>query len=79
MQTKSATKVDTVIGRNIRKLRLEADLSQTDLAKLVGVSFQQIQKYENGSNRIAASRLLKLAKALDQPITAFLPEEKLAA
>lgn len=46
-------------------------MSQTKLANYLGVSFQQIQKYENGTNRIAAGRLEQISKALDAPLTFF--------
>ena len=49
-------------------------LSQTALAERVGVSFQQVQKYESGRNRISASRLHGLAQALGAPIQAFFPQ-----
>jgi transcriptional regulator with XRE-family HTH domain len=49
-------------------------LSQENLAESLGVTFQQLQKYERGANRISASRLHQLAKALDVPITYFFEE-----
>lgn len=54
--------LDRHIGERLRGLRLRADMSQERLGKLVGVSFQQIQKYESGTNRIAVSCLLKIAR-----------------
>ena len=62
---------DTEIGRRIRALRLERGLSQTDLGTLLDVTFQQVQKYEKGVNRVAAGRLQRVAKALEVPITFF--------
>lgn len=62
---------DIAIGKRLRQARLKAEMSQTDLAKLSGVTFQQIQKYEKGKNRIAASRLLQFAKILNRPIEWF--------
>jgi transcriptional regulator with XRE-family HTH domain len=62
---------DAEIGRRIRALRLERGLSQTELGNLLGVTFQQIQKYEKGANRVAAGRLQRVAEALDVPITFF--------
>jgi transcriptional regulator with XRE-family HTH domain len=73
MNERSASRVDTFIGRRIRDLRLDAGLSQTSIAKALGISFQQIQKYENGTNRISASRLYKLANHLDVSLTEFFP------
>jgi transcriptional regulator with XRE-family HTH domain len=62
---------DGEIGRRMRALRLERGLSQTDLGKQLGVTFQQIQKYEKGANRVAAGRLQRVAEALGVPITFF--------
>src|ERR1041384_6541210 len=60
--------VDTLVGRNIRVLRQHRGLSQTDLANKVGVTFQQVQKYENGSNRVGSGGLYKNATVLKVPI-----------
>lgn len=49
--------VERAIGLRIKMLRSQKDMTQTDLAKLLGVKFQQVQKYENGTNRVSASRL----------------------
>lgn len=59
------------LGEKIKQLRLTNNLSQAELGKRVGVSYTQIQKYENGSNCILASRLYDLAKALSVDITNF--------
>jgi transcriptional regulator with XRE-family HTH domain len=64
MATKSANPVDRHVGARIRMQRMVRGLSQTDLGDAVGVSFQQVQKYENGANRVSASRLQQIAKAL---------------
>lgn len=61
---KSATPVDRYIGRRIRECRRHRGLSQTALAQRVGVSWQQIQKYEDATSRVSASRLYDIAKAL---------------
>jgi len=66
-----ANSVDERIGKRVRSRRLELDLSQERLAELVGVTFQQIQKYENGVNRIAASRLWDMARALGVQVSYF--------
>ncbi len=63
--------LDTLIGHNIKNIRLLAGMSQKDLALLVGLSFQQIQKYENGNNRILCSRLYAIAQALSVDIEKF--------
>jgi transcriptional regulator with XRE-family HTH domain len=62
---------DAEIGKRIRALRLERELSQTELGNLIGVTFQQVQKYEKGMNRVAAGRLQRLAEVLKVPITFF--------
>jgi transcriptional regulator with XRE-family HTH domain len=61
--------VDTLVGRNIRICRLQRGLTQTTLGHHLGVTFQQIQKYENGANRVGASRLSQISGALDVPLT----------
>ena len=52
-------------------LREDRGISQTELGRKIGVTFQQIQKYENGKNRVGSGRLFKIASVLDVPITAF--------
>ncbi len=76
--TKKVVAVDRVIGRRIRLRRRELGLSQTELARELGVTFQQVQKYENGSNRIAAVRLFGIARALCVSILTFFPEDDAA-
>lgn len=63
--------VDLHVGARIRFKRKIAGISQIDLAAAIGVTFQQIQKYELGSNRISASSLYAAAAALKAPITWF--------
>jgi transcriptional regulator with XRE-family HTH domain len=65
---------DRKIGQRIRALRLERGISQTELGNLIGVTFQQIQKYEKGANRVAAGRLHRIAETLRVPITFFYAE-----
>ena len=55
---------DIALGNRLRQLRLAAGMSQTKLGNALGVSFQQVQKYENGTNAIASSHIAKLCKAL---------------
>ena len=62
---------DVEIGRKIRALRLQRGLSQTSLADGIGLTFQQVQKYEKGTNRVSAGRLQKIADMLDTPVTFF--------
>lgn len=63
--------VDKLVGRNIRVLRLAKGLSQTELADELGVTFQQVQKYEKGTNRIGASRLQQISHILQVPVAFF--------
>jgi transcriptional regulator with XRE-family HTH domain len=62
---KSAQPADAYIGARIRLRRRLAGMSQTELGRRVGVKSQQVQKYEKGSNRIGASRLLRICAALE--------------
>jgi transcriptional regulator with XRE-family HTH domain len=62
---------DAEVGRRVRARRLECDISQTELAGRIGVTFQQVQKYEKGVNRIGAGRLQRISEALEVPITFF--------
>ena len=63
--------VDSHVGARLRMLRRSAKLSQTELATSLGITFQQIQKYERGSNRISASKLFDAAQLLNAPISSF--------
>lgn len=67
---------DDQVGERIRGHRQAMGLTQSDLARRSGVTFQQIQKYERGSNRVAASRLFSLSQALGVPMSALLGEEE---
>jgi len=61
--------VDRHVGQTVRKLRRRAGLSQPQLAQAMGVSFQQVQKYETGANRIGASGLFAIARRLSVPVS----------
>lgn len=65
--------VDKHVGGVIFARRTEIGLTQADLGAAVGVSFQQIQKYERGVNRVSASRLWLMAQTLDLPLRSFFP------
>ena len=62
---------DVEIGRKIRALRLERGLSQSKLADGIGLTFQQVQKYEMGTNRVSVGRLQRIADTLNIPVTFF--------
>jgi transcriptional regulator with XRE-family HTH domain len=63
--------IDLHLGKRLRRRRRLLGLTQQQLANVVGVRFQQIQKYECGANRISAARLWSLAEALEVPIGYF--------
>lgn len=63
--------VDVHVGKRLKQIRTLRRMSQTDVAKQLSLSFQQIQKYEIGSNRVAASRLFELSRILDVPTSYF--------
>src|SRR4051812_15994247 len=66
---------DADVGRKVRVRRIEQGLSQTQLGERCGVTFQQIQKYEKGVNRIGAGRLQRICEALDVPASYFMGGE----
>lgn len=63
--------VDVAVGSIVRVRRKELGISQADLGFALGITFQQVQKYERGVNRISASKLYAIAQVLDYPIEAF--------
>jgi transcriptional regulator with XRE-family HTH domain len=69
---KEPHEADIVLGRRLKSLRIRRGLSQTALGDLLGVSFQQIQKYERGTNRIRVSQLRQFAEALAVATTELL-------
>ena len=71
MTPKKPDPVDVEVGQRIRIQRLQSGLSQTSLADQLGVTFQQVQKYEKGVNRVGAGRLTKIAKVLGVPVGSF--------
>ena len=73
VRARSISPMDVHVGREIATRRKTLGLSQTDLARIAGVSFQQIRKYENGENRISATRLYAIAGALSLDLAAFFP------
>ncbi|MBP5856647.1 helix-turn-helix transcriptional regulator [Marivibrio halodurans] len=67
----AAHPTDIAVGRRVRELRVRAGLSQQALAERIGLSFQQVQKYEKGTNRMGASRLIQIAGVLNMPVEAL--------
>jgi transcriptional regulator with XRE-family HTH domain len=71
-RTDDSPGIDTIVGARVRLLRERRKMSQTALGDRIGVSFQQVQKYERGTNRISASALYQIARALEvQPADFF--------
>jgi transcriptional regulator with XRE-family HTH domain len=62
---------DGEIAMRVRALRLQRGLSQTEIGEVLGVTFQQVQKYERGTNRMSAGRLYRVAEVLDVPVSFF--------
>jgi transcriptional regulator with XRE-family HTH domain len=75
MSSRRPDSVDIHVGQTIRAHRLAAGLAQTDLAQKLGISFQQLQKYEKGMNRVGAGRLSRIARVLNIPVTKFFENE----
>ena len=63
--------IDIEIGKNLRRIRKQLKRSQKEIATILGITFQQIQKYENGRNRLSAGNLYILHKTLDIPLDDF--------
>lgn len=70
-EKRKANLVDIHVGERVAIYRRLASLSQEALGDAIGVTFQQVQKYENGANRIGASRLFAIAQTLDVPLHVF--------
>src|ERR1700710_1803567 len=70
-KAKSTTFHDVEVGQRIRARRMAKGMSQTELGALLGVTFQQVQKYEKGVNRVGAGRPGRVAEALDVPVSFF--------
>jgi transcriptional regulator with XRE-family HTH domain len=75
MSIKNPDQIDIYVGGRIRSLRNSKGLSQTALATNLGVTFQQVQKYEKGVNRVGAGRLSRIAALLDATVSEFYPPD----
>jgi transcriptional regulator with XRE-family HTH domain len=71
--------LDAALGDRIRRRRRELGMSQSALGAKLGITFQQVQKYENGTNRVSATMLVKLSDALGMPVTEILHEPEASA
>jgi transcriptional regulator with XRE-family HTH domain len=78
MSVKRPDPVDIEVGHRIRIERLARGLSQTALANQLGVTFQQVQKYEKGVNRVGAGRLTKIAEVLGIEVSTFFGAKDIA-
>lgn len=67
---------DITLGARIKEARRNILFSQPDLAKALGISFQQVQKYENGKNRVSVSRLVDICNALEVDISFFIGNDE---
>ena len=79
MPGKSASAIDRFVSEKVRARRKEIGMTQQALATSIGVTFQQLQKYEKGTNRISAGRLLAISRALRIPVARFFdgaPEDR---
>ncbi|MYZ49887.1 helix-turn-helix domain-containing protein [Propylenella binzhouense] len=76
--TRSPAPIDVHVGNQVRLRRKQLGITQEALGEAIGVTFQQVQKYERGVNRIGASRLQQIAAALDVPISHFFPKSDAA-
>jgi transcriptional regulator with XRE-family HTH domain len=77
--SKSPNNVDVAVGARVRFRRKQLGLSQGRLGEKLGITFQQIQKYEKGTNRVGASRLQAMASVLDVPVSYFFPDSGAAS
>ena len=72
--TRSAAPIDRYFGDRLRARRIMMKMSQGDLGKSLGVSFQQVQKYEKGANRLTAAMMVRVAEILDVDVAYFYDE-----
>lgn len=71
MSARGPTSIDQHVGARLRLRRTLLEMSQSELGEQLGVTFQQVQKYERGTNRIGASRLFHVAKVMQVPVAYF--------
>ena len=69
--SKRANPIDVHVGSRVRMRRMLAGMSQEGLGEALGITFQQVQKYEKGTNRVSASRLQQISRVLDVPTSFF--------
>lgn len=66
--------VDVHVGKRVQQRRALLGMTQTALGRALGITFQQVQKYERGANRLSASKLFEIARVLDVPVSYFFDE-----
>lgn len=71
MSARGPTSIDQHVGARLRLRRSLLEMSQSELGEKLGVTFQQVQKYERGTNRIGASRLFHVARVMEVPVSYF--------
>jgi transcriptional regulator with XRE-family HTH domain len=71
MSARGPTSIDQHVGARLRLRRSMLDMSQSELGNQLGVTFQQVQKYERGTNRIGASRLFNVSRVMEVPVAYF--------
>src|SRR5215510_5624067 len=74
MPTKKPKPTDVLVGQRVRMARLMANMSQTELGEHIGITFQQVQKYEKRGNRNSWSRLTQISEVLGKPVSGFFNE-----
>lgn len=79
LRTRSPQSIDGIVGGKIKERRIALNKSQSDLATAIGVTFQQIQKYEKGLNRISLSRLIDICEALNVKPDFFIGSDSVKA
>ncbi|MEL7130691.1 MAG: helix-turn-helix transcriptional regulator [Pseudomonadota bacterium] len=72
---KQPTDIDRFVGMKVRAARRELKLTQDTLGKMLNITFQQVQKYERGVNRISSGKLYEIAHVLKRPLDYFYPEQ----
>ncbi|CAN7655937.1 helix-turn-helix transcriptional regulator [Rhizobium sp. LjRoot30] len=71
---KRVSPIDVQVGERIKARRRAIGMSQERLGQALGITFQQVQKYEKGTNRVGASRIMNIATTLGMPVSHFFPE-----
>ncbi len=70
-ESEGAARINEHVGQRLKARRIVMGMTQSDLAEATGVSYQQVQKYESGANRISAGRLYEIARKLDVDVPYF--------